>query len=351
MSIYCNIKKKTGKFQLEAEFEGGNEVLSLLGASGSGKTMILRCIAGVEKPDSGIIIVGEKVFFDSEKGINLPSRLRKTGLVFQDYALFPNLTVGENIQLCIPKKEKSKSETEFFLKELLEKYQLVEYEKQLPSQLSGGQKQRCAIARMMATSPEIILLDEPFSALDSFLQHKLERELFSTLKNYEKTILFVSHKRDEVFRLSDKISILSEGKTSPMEGKHELFANPKTYQGAILTGCKNIFPFVEKSGKVVIEDLNLSFTSSEKTVGKFVGIRANELFFLDKPQEKQKEIIIFPFCIVEITEELFSFRLLVKPEKASGVLVVEVAKKDFSQIDENGGFLAFEQRNLMFLSD
>lgn len=350
MSIYCNIQKKIGNFQLEAEFQGGGEVLSLLGASGSGKTMILRCIAGVEKADAGKIIVGGKVFFDSEKGINLPSRLRKTGLVFQDYALFPNLTVGENIKLCIPKKEKSKSEAEFFFKELLEKYQLIEFEKQLPSQLSGGQKQRCAIARMMATSPEIILLDEPFSALDSFLQHKLERELFITLKNYEKTILFVSHKRDEVFRLSDKISILSEGKTTPMVGKHELFANPKTYQGAVLTGCKNIFPFEEKSGEVVIEDLNLTFRNLGEISGTFVGIRANDLFFLEKSQKKQGGLVTFPFHIIEITEELFSFRLFVRPENAREILVVEVAKKDFYLIDEDAGLLAFDPINLMFLS-
>ncbi|MFI3226532.1 MAG: ATP-binding cassette domain-containing protein [Clostridia bacterium] len=349
MSIYCNIKKKLGDFQLDAKFEGGNEVLSLLGASGSGKSMILRCIAGIETPDFGEIIVDDKVLFNSEKRINLPPRLRKTGLLFQDYALFPNMTVSENILLALDKKEQKNIS---LLSEILEKYELINQKNHYPSQLSGGQKQRCAIARMILTKPNIILLDEPFSALDTFLKDKLEKELFTTLKNYKKTVLFVSHNRDEVYRQSQKISVVSNGVAREMRKKEDVFHDPQTYESAILTGCKNIFSASFVNNTVKVPALNTEFSTNACKFDKdfnFIGMRAKDIFHLENSSEINDNLIAFSYKINEIVEEFFYDNLVITPlgatQTISAILPKDVAKKAKSE----QGFLAIEKSKLMFL--
>lgn len=239
MSIYVDIEKKLGSFHLKVKLEAGDETLALLGASGCGKSITLKCIAGIEKPDKGQIIVDDVVLFDSEKKINLTPQQRHTGLMFQNYALFPNMTVLQNIRAAA-NRERDKTKREVAVRTVMESFGLTELARHLPHQLSGGQQQRVALARILVSNPRILLLDEPFSALDSHLRFRLEQEVRRVIREFGKTVLLVSHDRDEVFRMSDSIAIMDGGSIQAIGTKAEVFSNPQTRKGAVLTGCKNI---------------------------------------------------------------------------------------------------------------
>lgn len=235
MAIDVEIKKKTGNFCLEVKFCAEEEIFALLGASGCGKSMTLKCIAGIETPDEGHIILNGRVLFDSEKKINIIPQKRKVGYMFQDYALFPNMTVEKNIMAGMGKHPSVE-----IVQNYIERFQLNGLENRLPAQLSGGQKQRVALARMMAAEPEILLLDEPLSALDSYLKWQMEEELMKILNSVKKTVLFVSHSRDEVYHLCSSVCVLERGHVETIQKKKDFFANPKTVAAARLSGCRNI---------------------------------------------------------------------------------------------------------------
>lgn len=243
MSLSVDIKKKLGSFTLDVVFEAGNEIMAVLGASGCGKSMTLKCIAGVETPDEGKIVLDGRILFDSEKKINLSAKKRKIGYLFQNYALFPNMTVEQNIGAGV-RLDKSiknrKEEKKRIVNEKIAAFYLQGLEHKYPSQLSGGQQQRVALARILASDPEILMLDEPFSALDSYLKWQLEQEMMEVLEQYPGTTLFVSHNRDEVYRMCDKVVVLSDGKVEAISSKQDLFLHPKTLAATLLTGCKNI---------------------------------------------------------------------------------------------------------------
>lgn len=190
--------------------DGG--VFAILGASGCGKSMTLKCIAGIERPDEGRIVLNDRVLFDSEKRINLPPQKRKVGYMFQDYALFPNMNVVQNIQAGMGRKPDPKK-----VREYITGFQLGGLENHMPDQLSGGQKQRVAMARMLASEPEVLLLDEPFAALDSYLKWKMEQQMLELLQEVQKPVLFVSHSRDEVYRLCDTVSCINQGRMEVIE--------------------------------------------------------------------------------------------------------------------------------------
>ena len=239
MSLEFNVKKDFGGFVLDLELYAENEVLALLGASGCGKSMTLKCISGIVTPDEGYIKVNDKVLFDSEKNINLPPQERHVGMLFQNYALFPSMTVEQNLMTGMTlRKNLSVEEKKKIIADTIDKFYLKGLEKHKPSQLSGGQQQRVALARIMVSKPEILMLDEPFSALDSFLRWELERELMTVLEDFEGTSIIVSHNRDEVYRISDNIAVISDGHKDCYGSKKELFQNPPTYQSALLTGYR-----------------------------------------------------------------------------------------------------------------
>lgn len=239
MSIEFRAKKDFGGFKLDMELSAENEVIALLGASGSGKSMFLRCVAGIVTPDEGRIAVNGKVLFDSEKKINLSPQERQVGLLFQNYALFPNMTVEQNIITGMCRFEASKKEKLDICHDMMAKFYLKGLEKHKPSQLSGGQQQRVALARIMVSNPSILMLDEPFSALDSFLRWELEQELMDVLDDFGRTAIIVSHNRNEVYRISSKIAVLNNGSIECYDRKENIFSEPKTYESAILTGCQN----------------------------------------------------------------------------------------------------------------
>ena len=239
MSLHVDIRKRLGSFTLDVTFSAENGITSLLGASGCGKSMTLKCIAGIEKPDEGRIELDGTVLFDSKQKINLPPQKRRVGYLFQNYALFPNMSVRQNI-LCGLNREKDRGEKERRLREMLRMMQLEGLEDRKPAQLSGGQQQRAALARILVNDPQILLLDEPFSALDGHLRDSLKVEMRDLLETFGREVLMVTHDRNEAYNMSREIAVMHRGRLLTIKPTKALFADPGSVQAAILTGCKNI---------------------------------------------------------------------------------------------------------------
>ena len=239
MSIQIDIRKKLGSFALEVAFQAESEVVGLLGASGCGKSMTLKCIEGVETPDEGRIVVNGQVYYDSAARINLKARQRKTALLFQNFQLFPHMTVEANIAAGIDKSVGKEVRAELVRKPV-QRFALTGMEKRFPYHLSGGQQQRVALARMLAADSGILMLDEPFSALDAHLKELLEQNLTGLFESYEGTILYVSHDIDEALRFCDRIAVMEEGQIVELSNARALIDDPKSEASVKLSGCKNV---------------------------------------------------------------------------------------------------------------
>jgi molybdate transport system ATP-binding protein len=271
MKLLVDIQKQLKNHQLTIQFEIESTKLGILGASGCGKSMLLKCIAGIETPDTGRIQLGERILYDDKQGINLPPQKRKTGLLFQQYALFPHLTVTQNLQ--------SVTQDQSFLVKLLRMFHLENVQQSYPAQLSGGQKQRAAFARMLAAKPELILLDEPFAALDTSLKEELQIELQKHLADFNGNVLIVSHSLDELYRLCPALIVVSE-KECVFAQTDQLFQQPQTVTAAKLTGCKNILPIERIDAHTVrvlgwSQTLTVACEVQEKH--RYIGIRAHDL--------------------------------------------------------------------------
>ena len=251
MSLIVRIKKSLGSFTLDVDFQAENGITCLLGASGCGKSMTLKCIAGIEKPDEGHIELDGRVLYDSQRNINLPPQKRSVGYLFQNYALFTNMTVRQNI-LCGLHREKDRDVREAALRDMLRMMRLEGLEKHRPSQLSGGQQQRVALARILVSDPKLLLLDEPFSALDGHLRDALKIELRDLLRQFGREVLMVTHNRDEAYNMSEKIAVMDGGRILAMKPTKQLFADPGSVPAALLTGCKNIAP-ARRTGDYEVE--------------------------------------------------------------------------------------------------
>jgi molybdate transport system ATP-binding protein len=318
MTLYVDIEKRLGAFFLKTKFEIENEVLALLGASGCGKSMTLKCIAGIEKPDKGKIILNGRSLFDSEKKINLPPQQRKVGYLFQQYALFPNMSVEANIGCGVKDKKQQKEKVASYM----EAMNLTGLEKLKPHQLSGGQQQRVALARILINEPELLLLDEPFSALDAHLRYQLEREIHTMIQKLNKNVVIVSHDRDEAYRLCDHICIMKEGSIEVSGPKQKVFAQPKTKTSAILTGCRNIAKLEQINNQYVVKEWGVSLNLPGMHEGiKYIGIHAHHLQIVDEACEHSI------LCdVVEIIENPFSYTLLLQPQSTINKIYVEIEK-------------------------
>jgi molybdate transport system ATP-binding protein len=245
MSLSVSIKKSFPAFTLDVDIEAGNETIGWLGESGCGKSLTMRCIAGIETPDEGKIVVNGKTFFEREAGkrptVNLSPQERKTALLFQNYMLFPNLTVAENVAAGIDRKL-PKGERNAQVDAELKRFGLDGFGKRYPSQLSGGQQQRVALARMLAAKPDILMLDEPFSALDAHLKGVLEQNLAGLFETFHGTILYVSHDIDEALRFCDRIAVIEKGHVMEVSTGNNLVNNPQSAASIRLSGCKNTTP-------------------------------------------------------------------------------------------------------------
>ncbi len=225
-------REKINSFTLDVEWHMDNELVVLLGYSGAGKSMTLQMIAGLMEPDEGLVLSNGKIFFDSEKGINIPPQKRPFGYVFQDLALFPHMTVKENILYGadgMDNRERAKKAME-----LIERFHLKGLEDRLPSEISGGQKQRVAIARALIRRPDVLLLDEPFSALDNPLRVEMRALLKEVRREFSIPVVLVTHDITEALTMADRLIIYSKGKVVQTGSPEEVFSNPKTEEVALL---------------------------------------------------------------------------------------------------------------------
>jgi len=311
MALSVQIRKRLHKFALDVDFEAEKGTLGLLGASGCGKSMTLKCIAGIEQPDAGRIVLDGRVLFDSEKHINLPPQKRKVGYLFQNYALFPNMTVGQNIAAGI---RRPKADRVRITGEKIRAFYLDGLENKPVSQLSGGQQQRVALARILASEPDLILLDEPFSAVDNYLRWQLELELTDTLAAFGGIAVLVSHDRDEIFLSCGNVCVIDAGKSEPVMTMRSLMETPGSVGAARLSGCKN-FARAEKAGetRVFVPEWNLSLTCREPVPAKIrqIGMRAHAI-----RAASADDINRIPCAVTRVMEDVFSMIVMVLPDGA-----------------------------------
>ena len=317
--------------------------------SGWGKTTLLRILMGLEAPTSGSVEVGGVDICSADDETLSGIRRRKLGYIFQEFNLIPILTVEENIimPLLLDGKKPDKAK----LRELAGFLGIENRLKHLPSELSGGQKQRVAMARMLAAEPELILLDEPFSALDTYLKWQLEQEMYKHLKEAGKPVIFVSHNRDEVYRLCDTVSCMNRGKMEVMEPLKEFFQNPKTRTAAILSGCKNISAAERVDAHTLrAVDWGVTLHVKEREIAddiRAVGIRAHFLATVERPGEEN----VFPVNESEIWEDPFEWNISFRKNAECSWLQWKIAKTDWSPEMGIPKELYLKEEDILLLTD
>jgi molybdate transport system ATP-binding protein len=236
--LSLSIEKRLPDFTLDATWEAGDEVAALFGPSGAGKTLTLQCLAGLIRPDRGRIVVNETVFYDGERGIDMPPQKRRLGYVFQGYALFPHLSVADNVAYGL--QGRSRAERRQRTAEVMERLGLGNLASRRPRELSGGQQQRVALGRALAVDPELLLLDEPLSALDAPLRRQLRQELVGIVREWGKATVLVTHDLAEAFQLADRVVVYESGRVVQQAPKAELLSAPASERVARLMGVRNI---------------------------------------------------------------------------------------------------------------
>ncbi|MFN8585314.1 MAG: ABC transporter ATP-binding protein [Dehalococcoidia bacterium] len=254
--IAVDIQKRLGDFALDVAFEAGHETVVLFGHSGSGKSVSLAAIAGLLRPDAGRIEVAGRVVFDAARGVNLPPQRRNVGYVVQQLALFPHLTAAENIGYGLTRTSATARRAR--IAELVGLLSLAGLEDRLPRQLSGGQQQRVALARALARPVDVLLLDEPFSALDETLRGDLRAELLRLHRELDVPVVFVTHDLREAHLLADRIAVIDDGKVLQYAPREEVFRHPRVRRVAELTGVRNLFGGCLDHGRVVVNGLRLA---------------------------------------------------------------------------------------------
>lgn len=355
------------------------EIFGIIGLSGAGKSTLVRCINLLERPTAGEVVIDGKnlMTLTSRELLNVR---RSIGMIFQGFNLLEQRSTLKNVCFPLEVADVKKADAVKRARELLEMVGLSERENAYPSQLSGGQKQRVAMARMIASEPDILLLDEPFSALDSYLKWELEQEMRDMLAEVQKPVLFVSHNRDEVYRLCSMVSCIDHGKMEVIEKTKEFFHNPKTKTAAVLSGCKNI-----SAAEIVdnnhIKALGWGITLCVSEIPeetKAVGIRAHSFYPVNAEQIPGKESAanesrvsviqegtglkkyrnpvqeenIFKIEESRIIEDPFEWNISFRPSKESGWLQWKIAKTE--QEDSPGPIppaLAVHAKDILLLKD
>jgi len=307
--LSVEVHKSYPSFRLAAGFSSRNGPLGLLGASGSGKSMMLRCIAGLEKPESGRITLNGRVLLDTGNHVNIPPAQRHVGMVFQDYALFPHLTVRQNIGFGLERSPSEKqNERIMYWSRMMQIDPLLDA---YPGELSGGQRQRVALARALALEPEALLLDEPLSALDPHLRRQMEEHLRVALEHYRGVTIFVTHDRDEAFRSCEDLVVLSDGNVVAAGPKRAIFAHPRFLAVARLTGCKNIAGIIHTGPRQIrIEDwgCTLNVDAEPPAESAYVGLRAHDVRIVTRAGSENT----FPCWLVASIESPFEITLYLR---------------------------------------
>ncbi len=313
MRLSAEIFRKIGNFCLDIKIESNAKRIGILGASGSGKSMTLRSIAGIETPNRGHIEIDGDVLYNSSKRIDLKPQKRNVGYMFQNYALFPTMTVLQNV-LCGLKGTKEENLEKAMA--MISRMGINGLENRLPGELSGGQQQRVALARIMVYNPRVILLDEPFSALDIYLRDKMQREMYELLADYKGQTLMVSHSRDELYRFSEEIFVVGDGKIMQSGSTDSIFNSPISVAIAKLTGCKNFAKIqVVNSHKINIPDwgVTLDLTREVPQDTTWIGYRAH----LFEPVWGEKDSNCIKVRLVAKDELPFETNLYFAPEISS----------------------------------
>ncbi len=349
-SLHADIHKRIGNFSLNVQIESDAKRIGILGASGSGKSMTLRSIAGIEDAVSGHIEVSGRVLFDSDSRINLKPQKRNVGYMFQNYALFPTMTVLKNVMAGLKGRTEENRQTAM---EMLRRFRMDEYADRLPGELSGGQQQRVALARIMVTEPELILLDEPFSALDGYLRDRMQVEMLEMLRDYPGQVVMVSHSRDELYRFSEELFVLHQGTVLRHGETKDVFRNPGCVEAARLTGCKNFSGVtVRDEHTLEADDWGITLHIYKKVPDNtgHIGYRAH--YFEPVWGDRQENCI--RFSLVRIDELPFERNYYIRPEKetADDNLICWFVQGDEQKIlDEKGmpDWLKLDENSILFL--
>lgn len=285
MKIYIDIEKKLNNFLLNTSFDVEADNIGILGSSGSGKSLTLKSISGIVSPDKGIININDRLLFDSNKKIDLKPQKREIGYMPQSYALFPKMTVEENIRIVIKGNSVYKKNK---VSDLISIFSLNDVYNKYPSQLSGGQQQRTALARIIAAQPDVIMLDEAFSALDTYLKDSLQQEVSDFLKQYNIPAIIVSHDKNEIYKMSNYILIMSQGKIIEQGKPMEIYENPQNIDTAKLLGYKNISPVKMLSNNEAYATdwgLTLKLSQAIPTGIKYICIKESALTNIASPNK------------------------------------------------------------------
>lgn len=244
------------------------EFVSILGPSGCGKTTTLRMIAGFERATEGEIYIGEQCVSSSLKGSFAPPEKRDIGMVFQSYAVWPHMTVAENVGYPLKIKKVEKSERDRRVQEMLELVHLGEYGKRYPNQLSGGQQQRVALARALVAEPGLLLLDEPLSNLDAKLRESMRFEILEIQKKTGITVVYVTHDQSEAMAMSDRVVVMSMGVVQQIGAPHEIYTQPANKMVADFIGLVNFMDGEAQGDRVFLKGTNVSFPNTNNIVGE-----------------------------------------------------------------------------------
>ncbi len=336
--LKVDLNHQLGPFALQLAFSSSSRRLGILGASGAGKSQLLRCLAGLETPQWGRIELNGRVLFDSESKINVPLQRRRIGLVVQHYALFPHLNVAENVGFSLSRLPPEQRQER--VRHQLERVGLRELGHRYPSQLSGGQQQRIALARALASEPDLLLLDEPFSAQDTYRRRHLQQQLADLLQDCQVPALLVTHDLEEAYRLSDDLLVINQGKLLAHGPKHEVFDQPQDLVVAQLSGCKN-FSRVRPLSPTTLwaMDWQLEIHQPEGVDAEIshVGIRANHLKLVAIDQIQQPLTSNQWLCqLIKASEGPFQVSAYVVPNDSPGPnqqpIQVEVRRTEWQQL-------------------
>lgn len=285
---FSNVTAKYGKNTIFSNFSlevKSGEIMCLVGPSGCGKTTLVRCLLGLTRPEAGTITIGDRVLFDAAKRINVPVEKRNIGIVFQDYAVWPHMTVLENVSYPLKKRKVKKELIKERAMKALEQVRMTQYANHLPSQLSGGQQQRVAIARALVVDAEVVVMDEPITNLDAKLREEMLLEIRMIQKNLGATILYITHDQQSALQLCDRMAIMeADGVLCQVGTDEEIITNPVNRFTFEFIGNSNVIPLTVENNKTYF-DLDEKIladgidTKGENVNGKDMLVRLNDVVF------------------------------------------------------------------------